>query len=157
MRNTKEALIWITDILKNSNIPFQISGGLAARAYGATRDLLDIDIEIPEDKFICIQDKIRNFLVFGPRQFREKPWDLMLMTLQYKNQEIDICGAYKVKIFNKITEKWITLTTDFSNSVMLNVLGIEIPVIPLEDLVAYKKVLAREVDIIDINQIKKNR
>lgn len=37
MKDTKTALIWITGILKKHQIPFQISGGLAAIAYGASQ------------------------------------------------------------------------------------------------------------------------
>lgn len=155
MRNTKAAFIWITNILKSSNIPFQISGGLAARAYGSTRDLYDIDIDIPEDKFEYLKDKVPNYLVLGPLQYEEKPWNLMLMTLRYENQEIDISGAFNAKIFDKVTKKWVPLITDFSKSVMLNIFDIETPVIPLEDLIAYKKILARDVDIDDISLIIK--
>ena len=49
MNNAKKALIWITDIIKKHHTPFQITGGLAAIAYGANRPLLDIDIDIPDN------------------------------------------------------------------------------------------------------------
>lgn len=49
-QNIKEALAWITNILKKYSIPFQITGGLAAILYGSKRPLEDIDIDIPEEK-----------------------------------------------------------------------------------------------------------
>ena len=54
MKNIKAALIWITNILKKHQIPFQISGGLAAIAYGASRSLADIDIDIPDNNLILL-------------------------------------------------------------------------------------------------------
>lgn len=56
MRDTKAALAWITGILKSSQVPFQISGGLAANVYGATRELADIDIDLPDEKFDLVRD-----------------------------------------------------------------------------------------------------
>lgn len=75
MSNLKAALIWITDILKKHSVPFQITGGLAARAYGATRPIIDIDIDIPEDKFDIIKNEVSSFITYGPDQFKSKTWD----------------------------------------------------------------------------------
>jgi len=150
----KTALVWITDILKTSNIPFLITGGLAAIAYGATRVLLDIDIDIPEDKFEVLEKQVSKFLVFGPDQFKSDLWDLKLMTLTYNNQEIDLSGAYHTKIFNRTTNEWVQLNTNFSEYVEMNVFGLTMPVIPLKDLLAYKKILGRPVDISDIREIQ---
>lgn len=41
------ALDWLIPILTHSRAPFQITGGLAAHLYGATRPINDIDIDIP--------------------------------------------------------------------------------------------------------------
>src|SRR5579872_2437385 len=106
MRDPKASLKWITDILKKLGIPFQISGGLAARAYGATRDLIDIDIDIPEDKFGVVQAKVSEFIIFGPSRLKTANWDLLLITLNHHGQEIDLSGTDTTKIFNKTTGKW---------------------------------------------------
>ncbi|KTD68221.1 hypothetical protein Lste_1379 [Legionella steelei] len=157
MQNIKAALIWITDILKKHHVLFQITGGLAARAYGATRPIEDIDIDIPEDKFDIIKNEVAGFITYGPDQFKSNTWDLLLMTLNYQGQVIDLSGAYQTKIFNGKTGLWQGLSEDLSKTHSKNILGLQLPVIPLDVLIAYKEALSREVDIIDIQEIAKVR
>ena len=123
MRNTKSSLTWITEILEDLNIPFQIAGGLAAKAYGATRDLWDIDIDIPEDKFELVRAKVSEFIIFGPSHFQDIHWDLWLMTLNHHGQKIDLSGAYQIKICDQLTGLWHKLQTDFSKAVFIEILG----------------------------------
>lgn len=154
--NAKAALKWITDILKKYQIPFQIAGGLAARAYGATRPLDDIDIDLPEPCFESIFAEISPYTTFGPARYKSELWDLYLLTLNYKGQPIDLSGANTVKIFNKVTGKWQKIPADFSKVETKKVLGLKVPIIPLTELIKYKTVLNREVDRIDVQQIKLN-
>ena len=153
MRDTKASLKWITTILNELNIPFQIAGGLAAIAYGATRELWDIDIDVPEEKFELIKEKVGAFVITEPTHFKDEHWDLWLMTLNHQGQEIDLSGAHQTKIFDHATQQWHLLMTDFSKSVTMKLFGIEVPVIPKEDLLAYKKILARPVDLADITEL----
>src|SRR3990167_5068683 len=111
MNNAKEALIWITNILRRYSIPFQIAGGLAVRAYGSTRELMDIDIDISENDFEKIINEVKPFIIFGPAQFKDDKWDLFLLTLNYMGQEIDLSGAYTIKIYNNNTHVWEKITT----------------------------------------------
>lgn len=150
MRNTKEALIWITNILQKQKIPFQITGGLAARAYGSKRKLADIDIDIPEDSFVKIRDDVSPYIIFGPVQYKSKRWDLFLMTLNYNGQEIDLSGAYKTKIYSIQDKVWTTQSTDLSKSNQVSIYGVDLPVVSRDELIAYKKILARRVDLLDL-------
>jgi len=154
MHNAKKALIWITTILKNHGIAFQITGGLAARVYGSTRELVDIDIDIPENDFDKIKDEVTPFIVFGPDYFKSEHWDLFLMTLNYHGQEIDLSGAYQTKIYDHKNKRWVTLTTDFSKVNSMNIDGLKLPVIERRELIAYKKILSRPVDLLDLEYLE---
>lgn len=156
-KNTKAAFIWIIDILKRLNVPFQIAGGLAANLYGANRPLEDIDIDIPEECFSIIKSEVKDFIVYEPTRFKDETWDLMLMTLNYKGQLIDISGAFHTKMHNKFTNEWQTVTTDFSNAEIKKCFDIDVPVIPKNELLFYKKIIARPVDLIDVDQIEMNK
>ena len=69
MERVKAALIWITGILNSHHVPFQISRGLAARVYGATRPVADIDIDIPEEAFDLLKEDVAKFIIYGPEHY----------------------------------------------------------------------------------------
>ncbi len=154
MEHAKTTLIWITDLLKKLYIPFQISGGLAAKAYGAKRELEDIDIDIPDNKFELLKNSVQNYIIFGPERLKCEKWDLLLMTLDYHGQLIDISGAFTTKIFNSKTNEWHQLHTDFNKVETQSIFGLNLPVIPRTELIAYKQILSRDVDISDVNELK---
>lgn len=147
------ALVWITNILNDKSIPFQISGGLAAKIYGSPRPLNDIDIDIAEENFINIYENVKSYIIYGPDQYQDKKWDCYLMTLNYFGQEIDICGAYNTKITTKDNKTWIKLPTNLKNVNYQEYLGITLPVMPRQELVDYKRQLDGEYQLVDINSI----
>ena len=154
MNNAKKALLWITDILNKHHIPFQISGGLAAITYGATRFLVDIDIDIPDEKFDVIKNEVVKYIIYGPERFKSDKWDLLLMTLNYYGQEIDLSGVDSACLFNQQTGKWGMLNEKIQEATIRKVYDLDMPIIPREKLIDYKKILGRDVDLIDIAQIE---
>ena len=152
MRNIQKAFKWIVGILQEHEIPFQITGGLAARVYGSNRPLADIDIDIPEDRIEEIAADVKSHVIFGPGRFVDDNWDLTLMTLNYENQEIDI-SSDRVKIRNARTGKWEENKTDFAQSENHEIYGISVQVIKKDKLIEYKRVLNRSVDAEDIKKI----
>lgn len=155
MISVSTPLEWITKILTKHKIPYQIAGGLAVRAYGSTRPLQDIDIDIPEEDFDKIIEDVREYITFGPDRFNDETWSLYLMTLNYRGQDIDICGAYKTRIYNKLCGTWDKIITNLSRVTYLDIDGLTLPVIPRDELIAYKKVLARPVDWLDLVYLEK--
>src|SRR5690606_24524624 len=133
------------NILQRHSIPFQVTGGLASIIYGVDRELADIDISIPENKFKEILSDINNYIEFGPKNYLDEEWDLQLMTLKYKNQYIDIGGAYEKKNFDKTNQRWVNTPSNFSRSVYREIYGLRVPIIAKEDLIAYKKIIQRDV------------
>ena len=157
MDKLTNGLKWISDILKKHRIPFQITGGLAARAYGATRPINDIDIDIPEDRFEEIIEEVRPFLVHGPVRHVDTVWDVYVLTLDYHGQEIDIGGAHTTRIKDEKTGAWHDAKADLTTSETKNIFGVEVLVVSKKDLVEYKTWLAlpgdhQEQDVKEIQQ-----
>lgn len=135
------AFKWIIEILLQHRVPFQITGGLAAHAYGATRPINDIDIEIPEDRFNDIVEEVKPHIVYGPAQFKDKVFEVLLMTLKYQGETIDISGAYKVKICDERTGIWYDMPADISIAQKMEVWGMTAPVAHWKELLEYKTIL----------------
>lgn len=157
MRQTKKAFHWIVGILHRHKIPFQITGGLAAKAYGSKRKLADIDIDLDQKYFKTIFPEIKNFIKKGPNRYRDNNWDIYGISLKYENQIIDLCGTQNVKIFDKKNKKWISLHANFKKRKMKNLQGLQVPVQDKKDLIEYKTALGRKVDKIDVSQISQSR
>ncbi|MDO8558607.1 MAG: hypothetical protein Q7S09_05525 [bacterium] len=153
MKNTEKAFKWIIGILKKHEVPFQITGGLAAKVYGSNRPLADIDIDIPDDDFPKIMEDVNKFIVYGPAHYNDERWDCKLMTLSFEGQEIDISGADSMKICDARTGEWKSMPTDFLKSVEKEVFGISVPVIPPKALVDYKQMLIGEHQREDIASV----
>lgn len=156
MNQIHAALEWITRIISKHNIPYQIAGGLAVRAYGSTRPLQDIDIDISEVDFEKILEDVSEYATFGPAWYKDEVWNIYLMTLNYHGQDIDICGAHQLKVYNKLNGKWERIHTNFSRVAYINIEGLSLPVIARDELIAYKRMLARPIDILDVNWLEKH-
>lgn len=154
--NIKPVLRWIVDILNELNIPFHVTGGLAAIAYGASRPIYDIDIDIPEDQLQKLFEKIIEYVTFGPGNFKDPDWDLTMMTVRYEDVSIDISGAYTGKIFDKKVNKWVPYDSDLKYTVQKEILGMTLPVISRDILINYKRLLARPTDLQDIDAMEAN-
>jgi len=153
IKDSKKAFEWIIRILRKHKVSFQISGGLAAQVYGSERSLYDIDIEMSDEFFEKIIPDVKNHIVFGPRRNISDSFEVQLLRLNYKGQEIDLSGTDE-KMFDKKRSKWIKNNIDLSKAVSLKVFNLIVPVISKEALIAYKEKTRREVDIIDIKQMK---
>lgn len=150
----KEVLQFLAKTLTSENIEFQVSGGLAAIAYGAKRPLYDIDLEIYKKDAEKVQSLFREFItedwnndIEGP----EDEFDLWILKLDIRGVPIDINQIEDSRIKSK-TGEWIPQPEEMEYGTR-TIEGIALPVQSKESLIAYKKLIARDTDLIDIEQI----
>ncbi|NGP75465.1 nucleotidyltransferase family protein [Balneolaceae bacterium YR4-1] len=152
--NVYIALEWITSILNRLDIPYQVVGGLAAKCYGSTRPLHDIDIYVPTEGMDKLERELEDYLTFGPAHHQDKYWDLVFMKLSFNDQLIEIGDAGNTKYFDSLSQSWIKEVIHFEQSQIIEYEGIRLPVMPKQKLIAYKQRLNRKVDLIDIQEIQ---
>jgi len=154
-QKTLNALRWIIGIINKKNVPYQISGGFAAKLYGSKRAVNDIDIDLPENRFADILTEVKPYIVSGPAHYQDGKWDLQLMTLNFNGQEIDISGALETKISNKKRTEWIAIPADLSNTIKMNVGDLVVNLTPPERMISYKQHLDGDHQTEDIKAMKK--
>ena len=155
IKNTEGAFKWIVGLLIQNNIPFQISGGFAAKLYGANRSLFDIDIDIKGKDFDKLLPFVKNHILSGPKKYLDDSFDLQLLTLEYQGQRIDLGASDNSKIFNAISKQWQECETNFDLFEEHEIYGLMVPVITWQELVKYKEIIRRPTDLEDAFAITK--
>jgi hypothetical protein len=153
-RDTETALKWILWILEEPKVDFLISGGFAVRAYGSQRELADIDIEVPDKDIPAIAEKTKEYIIFGPQRYKDNFWILNLMTLKYSGQNIDIVGRDEAHIFNMHKGEWQVLNPKPKKKVIMEAYGMKLPIDTKEELIRYKSIIGRDVDMEDVKFLK---
>lgn len=154
MKNSKVAFRWIIEILKRHEVPFVVLGGLAARAYGSERELNDIDLVIHRSDFEKILPEVQIYITYGPEMSRDEEAEGYSMELKYAGQDIDIGAEEECRVFNKVTDKWEILETDFNNVEMKEIFGILVPTMKKETIITEKLKFNRPEDHEDIQQMQ---
>ncbi|EPJ2749179.1 nucleotidyltransferase domain-containing protein [Vibrio parahaemolyticus] len=152
-KKVKVALNWLKDLLDSENIEYQIVGGLAATIHGSNREVADIDLYIENSDANKILALASLYVSKPLTHYSEYGWDLEYFQLIYRDQKIEIGLAQHTKIQSSADGSWHQLEIDFSKSVTKTYQGIELQVIPIHSLVEYKRILGREVDLIDVQQL----
>jgi hypothetical protein len=152
--NQKEVLTFLVQTLNSEDIVFQVSGGLAAIAHGATRPLYDIDLEIHKEDVETVRRLFKDYITEdwnNDLEGDDDQFDIWMMKLEIKGVPIDINQVEDVYLISKTGER--TLQPSAMDTEPKVVEGMTIPVLRKEPLIAYKKILGRDTDLIDIEQI----
>lgn len=72
------------------------------------------------------------------------------MRLEYNGQRIEIGVSDDAHYRDVRQDRWHEAAVDYEASERLNVLGVEVPIMPREQLLAYKHRLDRPVDRADV-------
>lgn len=153
---TKRAVLWIVNILDKNNIPYRIGGGFAAHMYGALRQINDIDISLPGRFFDIIIPEVKKYITAGPKHYSNEKWDCDTLSLNYEGQEIDMTNIDTLRMSDKEKTEWFQTKDRYKNfpNIVMKIDGVDVELMNPLDLVAYKKELDGEHQIIDIEAVE---
>lgn len=145
---------WIVGLLRDRHIPFQICGGLAAKGYGAERALNDIDLFVPDEHFMTVVQAGQAYISKPAAHRCEEGWDLTYVQFKYEGIKVEVGNASGARIFDAASQAWVPLNIDFARYETVNLLGLALPLMLKEDLIRYKSMLSRPVDIDDVRAMR---
>ncbi len=152
----QDALRWIVGILNNKNIPYKIGGGFAAHVYGSDRPINDIDISMSGKYFDNILPYVSEYVIAGPKHYLNEKWDCITLSLNYNGQSIDITDVDTLKMSNLDKTNWIQVKEiRLFDGIIKNINGINVSIMDPKDLIAYKKELEGDHQLIDIEAIQR--
>jgi hypothetical protein len=154
-RRQRAALEWIVRAAGRHGLPYQVVGGLAALAHGGSRPLHDIDLYMPfgDPRWPDFLTEVKPHVVWGPESVVEGSWYLTYLKIDRHGQRIEIGDPAGLRIRDAATGEWIDQVIDFGSSVSRTALGCDIDVMPVDQLVAYKRILGRDVDRQDVREL----
>ncbi len=149
-----QALEWLISLLKRHGVSYQIVGGLAARAYGAQRPLVDIDLYVPMEQLQGAMPQLSPYLIRNPRPTQSAFWRLTYLALDYRGVPIQIAdSSADPHFYNRKDQRWEPQIIDYAASCRATLYGVEVNVMPRDELLRYKALLDREVDRADIQAL----
>ncbi len=146
-------LVSIIENLESRGIRYQVTGGIAGNVYGSAWPPHDIDLEIGAADFETVAKLFEAKMMQPPHHFINEEFDLRLMTLSFDGIEVDINQTEDCYLITKDGAR-VPCSTDLSKSERRKFLGLELMVQPLEDLIAYKRIIGRTNDVADLSALR---
>ncbi|HEX9726969.1 MAG TPA: gamma-glutamylcyclotransferase [Gemmatimonadales bacterium] len=144
---------WIVRRLRGAAVPFQLVGGAAARAYGATRPVVDLDFYVPDEVLAALHDALTPYAAGAPSRVVSDHWDVACLAVTHEGQAIELGGADSARFRRGPSAPWNAAAVAFDRATPVRVFGVTVPVMARDQLLAYKKVLGREVDLLDCHEL----
>jgi hypothetical protein len=149
-----DALRWITGVLADLEIPYQVVGGLAAVAHGSRRPLNDVDLYVPDDSALeRLASAAGQYVIRPPMRHRDEHWDLCFLKLTWADWEVEAAAASGARVWDRRRQDWSPVAIRFHDGEEREVHGVRLRVMPLDQLVDYKLGLGREVDRADVVEL----
>ncbi len=144
-----KALSMLSKTLAGHHIPYVVIGGLAAIEWGARRPLEDIDIQVGKASIQQVRDVFADHITADLRHYKNEHWDIeQQIVISLGGVSIDICQAERFYVVSKGQKHLVKNTIPLAVTEHFG--GVAVPVMPEPELIRYKRLLARPVDLMDV-------
>jgi hypothetical protein len=150
-----EVLAWLSDLFRDGGVRYAAAGGLAARSWGGTRPLVDLDFYVRAEDLDRLEVDLAPYVVRPLTALKDEHWDLVFMRLEYSSVPLELCVAEGALYRDASTGEWHDACPTLDDCPEREVLGVKLRVMNREDLVRYKQRVSRAVDRADVAAIER--
>jgi len=150
-----EVLAWLSDLFRDKGVRYAAAGGLAARSWGATRPLVDLDFFVHAEDLDRLAADLAPYIVQPLTALKDDHWDLRFMRLEYTGIPLELSVAEHARYRESATGEWHDMCPTFDECPERGVLGVEVRIMDREDLLEYKRRVDRAVDRADVAAIER--
>lgn len=146
-----ECLSFLIQALDGAGIASQATGGLAGNLWGSVWPLHDIDLDVATVDLDRLERRFAPFVLSRGRLVDDE-FDLDLLHLRRNGVDIEIAGADGAWIRSP-AGTWAPLARTLERAVERPLVEACVRTQRLEDLLAYKRVLGRTADVLDLQRL----
>jgi len=151
-----EALAWLVELFRERGVRYAAAGGLAARAWGARRPLVDLDFYVHGEDLERVEVDLAPYVVQPLTELENDFWDLSLIRLQYAGVPVELSVGEGARYRESRTGEWHDACPKFGDCPEREVFGIPVRVLGLEPLLEYKRRVDRAVDRADVASLDRS-
>jgi hypothetical protein len=150
-----EAMAWLADLFCDQEVRYAAAGGLAARSWGATRPLVDLDFYVHGEDLDRIATDLAPYVVRPLTKLQDDHWDLSFMRLEYADIPLELSVAEGAKYREAATGGCHDACPSFEACPERELLGVKLRIMDRDDLIEYKRRVDRAVDRADVAAIER--
>jgi hypothetical protein len=138
----------LVSLLENSEVCYQFTGGFAGNLHGSSWPLHDLDVDVAAANLDRVAAVLRPFMTRPLGPYVDHEFELILLRAEIEGVQIDISQAEMS--FARVAGQRVPLGVSLLRRQRLRVLDLDLWVQPLEELIAYKRLLGRHADVADL-------
>ncbi len=148
----ERALRRLVGLLDEAGAAYQFTGGFAGNLYGSRWPLHDLDVDVPQRDLPRLEEVLRPYTTRPLGPYVDDEFELQLLRAEIEGVEIDVSQVEEA--YARVGGRRVPLGTSLARRRRMSVLGLEVWVQPLEELIAYKELLGRSADLAELRRLR---
>jgi GNAT superfamily N-acetyltransferase len=139
-------------ILDMAGAAYQVTGGFAGNLHGSRWPLYDLDVDVRREDLPRVADLLRPWTTVPLGLYVDEEFELQLLRGEIEGVGIDVSQVEEA--YARVGGRRVSLATTLANRQRATVLDMEVWVQPLAELIAYKELLGRSADLVDLRRLR---
>jgi hypothetical protein len=131
---------------------YQFVGGFAGNLHGSPWPLHDLDVDVAKHDLPRLAALLEPYTYHPLGHYEDEEFRLHFLRAKVEGVEIDVSQAEEA--YGRRDGKWVPLGVDLARRERVTVLGLNVWVQPLDDLIAYKELIGRQADVAELKSLQ---